>query len=237
MRIKLYFSLENNKIGIQYRKNIISWIKHALQEYDNEFFETVYQLNSTKTFTWSVIFPAPIFKEEEIILADASFSMIFSSYNDYQSIQFYNAFLAQKLKKYSLNCNSMTLKGITMLTEPTIQNETILIKTVSPIITRDHNQETKKDKYYSFEREEFIPCLKMNVEEQLKGEGLDKDLIEGFKIKPLQAKKVIVKLYEKKIECSVGTFQISGKQELLNYLIKAGLGSKKGMGFGLTECI
>ena len=237
MRIKLYFSLENNKISVQYRKNIISWIKHAIQEYDDALFKTMYQLNSKKTFSWASILPKPIFKGEEILLADASFSVIFSAYEGYQSIQLYNAFLALKFQKYSMNCNSMTLKGITMMPEPNIQSSIIQVKTVSPIIVRNHNQETKKDMYYSCEKEEFVSCLQMNIAEQLKGENLSEQLLNGFQIKPIQAKKIIVKLYEKKIECSIGSFEIQAQKELLDYLLKAGIGSKKAMGFGVLECI
>ena len=71
----------------------------------------------------------------------------------------------------------------------------------------------------------------------MKKEALDSSLLEGFKINPIQSKKIIVKLYEKKIESSIGTFEIEGKTKLLDYLYRAGIGSKKAMGFGLFEII
>ena len=39
------------------------------------------------------------------------------------------------------------------------------------------------------------------------------------------------------IECSLGSFELTGERELLDYLYKAGMGSKKAMGFGLFEII
>ena len=39
------------------------------------------------------------------------------------------------------------------------------------------------------------------------------------------------------IECSLGIFELHGDIELLKYLYKAGIGSKKAMGFGLFEII
>lgn len=34
MRLKLEFELEKPELDIQYRKSIISFIKHSIQEYD-----------------------------------------------------------------------------------------------------------------------------------------------------------------------------------------------------------
>ena len=39
MRFKLYFELEKPNLSIQYRKSIISFIKHSIQEYDELFDE------------------------------------------------------------------------------------------------------------------------------------------------------------------------------------------------------
>lgn len=92
------------------------------------------------------------------------------------------------------------------------------------MIVRDHNQETRRDYYYSFENtEKFNEYLRINILEQMKSENLDSSLLEGFSIKPINARKAVIKVYEYSIECSLGTFNITGKQELLNYLYKAGM--------------
>ena len=54
---------------------------------------------------------------------------------------------------------------------------------------------------------------------------------------PITPKKVIIKFYEKQIECSAGTFKLEGNKELLNYLYKAGIGSKHSAGFGMFQLI
>lgn len=237
MRLKLIFKLENTKLDIQYRKSIISFIKHAIQTYDEKLFEEMYQNNSKKTFTFSPILSHPVFEKEQIILSDAQISIIFSAYNYLYALHLYNAFLNQKNKKFSLNQNSMTLTNIIMIPEKNINSETIQIKMASPIVCRNHNQKTLKDMYYSFDREEFNTFIKINIAEQMKNEGLDISLLEGFSIKPIRAKKVIITLYEKQIESSIGTFELQGDKKLLDYLYKAGIGSKKAMGFGLFEII
>ncbi len=237
MRLKLFFQLENNIIEEQYRKGIISWIKHALQEYDNNLFHEIYKDNSKKTFSFATILSKPTFEKEKIIMKDNSFSVIFSAYNYAYSLHLYNAFLKQKFKKYPFNKNVMILTNISMMSEKEITSETIAIKTISPIICRNHNRETKKDMYYAYNRDEFQEYIKINIQEQLVAENLDSSLLEGFEITPLQAKKIVIPVYEKMIECSIGTFELKGKVKLLDYLYKAGVGAKKAMGFGLFEVI
>lgn len=237
MRLKLYFELENQTISIQYRKSIISFIKHAIQEYDETLYQEIYAGNNKKTFTWAPILSKPKFEKEKIILGDTNFSIIFSAYNYLYALHIYNAFLNQKQQKFSLNQNSMTLKSISIIPEKQITTNRIPIRMSSPIICRNHDRETLKDMYYSFERPEFEKYVRINILEQMKKEALDSSLLEGFKIQPIQGKKVIVKLYEKKIEASIGTFELEGKTKMLDYLYRAGIGSKKAMGFGLFEII
>lgn len=231
MRLKLVFELENNRLDIQYRKSIISWIKHALENYDESLYKQIYQNNNKKTFTFSTILSKPQFKKEEIIMQDNKFSVIFSAYNYLYALHLYNSFLKQKYQKYSLYQNSMTLMNIILIPEKEIIENTIKIKMSSPMIVRNHDRETLKDIYYAFNKEGFEKYLKINIEEQLQAENLDIKLLEEFKITPLQAKKIIIPVYEKMIECSIGTFEIQGNKTLLNYLYRAGIGAKKAMGF------
>lgn len=237
MRFKMYFELEQPQIDIQYRKSIISYIKHAIQDYDENLYQEIYARNSKKTFTWAPILARPKFGQETIELQDSNFSILFSAYNYLYALHIYNAFLAQQQKKFSLNQNSMILKNIVMIPEKTINSNKIQVKMASPIICRNHNRETLKDMYYSFERPEFEKYIRINIEEQMKQENLDSSLLEGFKIMPISSKKAIVKLYEKKIETSIGQFQLEGNKQLLDYLYKAGIGAKKAMGFGLMEIV
>lgn len=240
MRIRLEFELDNNTIDVQYRKALISYIKKSIQEYNEGLYLQLYAPHSTtkKSFSFAPILPKPIFTKENIQLANPSFTLIFSIYNYAYALHLYNCFYEQKDKKFPLqNNNSMTLKKLNMLKEKNIHTDSITIKLSSPLIVRNHNKETKKDMYYCFERSEFKDTLKINIWEQMQVEGLDKSLLENFDIEPIQAKKAIIPVYEKKIECSLGSFKLTGNPELLNYLYKAGMGSKKAMGFGLFEII
>lgn len=237
MRIKLIFRLENNKLDLQYRKSIISWIKNSLEDYDHEVYEKMYSNNNMKSFTFAPILPKPVFSSDEIILKDPQFSIVFSVYDYISALHLYNSFVKQKNKRFSLNKNSMTLTSIVMLPEKEIKENSIVIKMSSPLIVRYHDRNTLKDMYYAFNRDEFKETLKINIEEQLSFEKLDTNILDTFDIEPIQCKKVIVSLYEKKIECSIGIFKLTGNIKLLDYLYKAGMGSKRSMGFGLFEII
>lgn len=237
MRLKLFFELENNIIDVQYRKSIISWIKHAIQEYDNKLFEKMYIGNQKKTFCFATILPCPDFQKEKIILDNNKFYITFSAYDYIYALHLYNSFLAQKYKKFHLNYNSMTLVSMSMIPEKTISTNSIKIKMCSPLVVRNHNRETLKDMYYSYERDEFKYYLKINILEQIQFEDLDSSLLDGFDIKPIRAKKTVIPVYEKMLECSLGEFILQGKVELLDYLYRGGLGTKKAMGFGMFEII
>lgn len=240
MRLKLVFELDNNILDIQYRKAILSYIKKAIQEYDEELYLQLYAPYSTtkKSFTFAPILPKPIFTKENIQLANPSLTIIFSIYNYAYALHLYNCFYEQKNKKFPLqNHNSMILNKLYMIKEQNVYTNNINIKLSSPLVARYHNQQTKKDTYYCFERPEFKDTLKINIWEQMKVEGLDKSLLDDFDIEPIQAKKAVITVYEKKIECSLGIFKLIGNPKLLDYLYKAGIGSKKAMGFGLFEII
>lgn len=233
MRLKLVFELEKTELDIQYRKSIISFIKYSIQEYDKDLFEELYGEGkiTKKTFTWAAILNKPQFKEDKITLDGTGFYIMFSAYN-YNALHLYNAFLGQKNKVFHLNQNSMKLTKIIMIREREIKNNNIMIKMSSPLIVRSHDRETRKDMYYSFQYEkEFNKYIRINIMEQMKEEGLDSNLLEGFEIKPINARKAVIKVYEYSIECSLGIFNITGNTKLLNYLYRSGIRSKKGYGF------
>ena len=237
MRLKLNLDLENENLPIQYRKSVISFIKLSLNEYDEKYYKKFYNEkdNIIKPFTFSVFFKSPQFEEDEIIIKDKRIELNISIADYETSIVLYNAFNHQKNKKFSLNKNSWTLKNINMMMEKEVVDEEITIKFMSPLVVR--SRVNKKDYYYSFNDEEFLDTLKMNIKEQLKITDIPKEIVDNFKIEIISEKKVIVKFYEKKIETSTGIFKIYGDKKLLEYLYKSGMGSKHSSGFGMFQII
>ena len=77
MRMKLYFTLENEKMPIDYRRSIISFIKLSLSEYSENEFKKYYNQkdNIIKPYAFSVFFRHPQINGQEIILEDKRFEM------------------------------------------------------------------------------------------------------------------------------------------------------------------
>lgn len=237
MRFKLYFDLEKPEIPIQYRKTIISFIKHSLKENNQKYYQKYYNEKDPiiKQYSFSAYYKQQKIEKDQIILEDPRFEINITT-SDYETgIILYNSFNKQKNKKYSLNINSMTLENITMTKEKEITTDKITIKFQAPLCVR--SRENNKDYYYSYENEKFEEILKINIKEQLKISDIPTETVETFTIKPIKAKKVLIKFYEKCIECSTGTFEISGNKELLKYLYQTGIGSKHSAGFGMFQII
>ena len=237
MRMKLYFTLENEKIPIDYRRSIISFIKLSLSEYSEDEFKKYYNQkdNIIKPYAFSVFFKHPQISANEIIVEDKQFEMNMTIENYETAITLYNAFNHQKNKKFSINQNSWKLQNIVLIPEKEIKENKIIIKFQAPLCTRERIE--NKDYYYSFENEKFEETLKMNVKEQLKITNIPLESVDTLKITPVKAKKVIIKFYEKQIECSTGIFALEGDIELLSYLYKSGIGSKHSAGFGMFQIV
>lgn len=237
MKYKLYFNLENENMSIQYRKSILSFIKKSLQEYDEKQYKKFYNErdNIIKPFTFAVFFKYSKFNGDTIIVDSKTMELNISAEDYNTGIVLYNSFNHQRNKKFSLNNNSMTLKNIILLPEKQINTEEIIIKFLSPLVVR--SREDSKDYYYSYSNNEFLNTLKVNVKMQLKISDLSETLAETMNIEPIDAKKTVVKFYEKQIEASIGTFKLRGDINLLNYLYKSGIGSKHSAGFGMFEVL
>ena len=238
MRLKLYFELENEKMPIQYRKCILSFIKKSLSEYSEEYYKRLYDGNKPiiKPYTFSVFFEKPKIDNEEIILAKKYFDLNIAI-QDYEiAVALYNSFNHEKNKSFLIRNNSWKLTNIIMLPEKNITAESINIKFQSPLVAR--NRQNQKDYYYSYTNpEKFLETLKINIREELKITDIPLETIETFEITPIEPKKVIIKFYEKQIETSIGKFNIKGDKRLLEYLYKVGLGSKRSAGFGMFQII
>lgn len=237
MRYKLFFELENKDISIQYRKSILSFFKKSLSEYDNEIYEKLYHAKDPiiKPYTFSVFFKDSEFKENRIIVNSKQMELNISIADYEIAVILYNAFNHQRNKIFHLEHNSMTLKNIVLIQEKQINTEEISIKFMSPLIVRQ--RENEKDYYFSVEGKKFLETLKINIKEQLKLTNYSMDIVDSIKLEKINGRKTVVKFYEKQMEGSIGTFKLFGNKELLNFLYRAGIGSRRSSGFGMFEII
>ena len=237
MRYKLIFKLENEEIPIQYRKSVLSFIKKSLNEYSNEEYEKMYHAKDPiiKSYTFSIFFKDSEFKENAIIVHSKELQINISIEDFETAVTLYNSFNHQRNKIFHLDKNSMILKDILLMNEKKITTNEINIKFMSPLIIR--KRENKKDYYYFANNENALNALRYNIKQELKIANLSPELANTINLENINGKKTVVKFYEKQMEASIGTFKLTGDVELLNYLYKAGIGSRRSSGFGMFEII
>ena len=77
MRFKLYFTIENTQIPIQYRKSILSYFKASLSDYNNKYYKKFYNEkdNIIKPYTYSIYFKNPKIEQDQITIEDKKFEL------------------------------------------------------------------------------------------------------------------------------------------------------------------
>ena len=108
---------------------------------------------------------------------------------------------------------------------------------ISPLVIREHCRDENKDHYYSVKQDNFQEKAVEIIKSQLRLAGYTENYIDDFNITPLATRTVIVKHYECNVESSLGNFELQGKPVVLNYLLGAGLGSRKNQGFGAAVVV
>ncbi|TXJ36782.1 CRISPR-associated endoribonuclease Cas6 [Brachyspira aalborgi] len=251
MRIKLHFKLENNIIPKDYRILILSFIKYSLKKNFKESYKEIYESKPImKFFTFSVYLPKPKIEKDKIELDKNYFNAVFSIYDNKRFIEFYNSFNSMIIKNenkeysYPLKDNKMRLKNITMLNEKIISSNRAIIKFLSPLVLRKHeeiaiNEKRKgKDIYFDFNDSDFNEQINYSVSRLIKDLKLN-GVNSNIKLKPYNnlARKTVVSFKNILINSSIGEYILEGDSELLNILYKTGIGSRRSEGFGMFEVI
>ncbi|MDO4663228.1 MAG: CRISPR-associated endoribonuclease Cas6 [Tissierellia bacterium] len=238
MRLKLEFSLKEKYIPIDYHKLFLKFIKKSISEYQNgKFFDMFYNddisKNTEKTYSWSVGFKDPIFKNGYIDVNGKKVNLVFVIPSMKNSLILLNSFMDQKDKEMKVSeKNYMKLESVKILREKKIKGNLFIAKILSPIIIRDHNRDTNKDVYYSVDDNEFISELKKKLKRDCP--SYEKE-IDDLMIDTSNAKKIVVTLYGQKINSTIGNLVFIGDKNLLNYLYNSSIGSRKSLGFGVIE--
>ncbi|WP_069998569.1 CRISPR-associated endoribonuclease Cas6 [Cellulosilyticum sp. I15G10I2] len=243
MRIHFTMELKNESIPIDYRRKFISYLKFCIEESNPKFYQELYGKgkNINKDFTMAAYFvPQTNFLKNSIVVKSKKVVLNLSTPDAYLGVQFYNALCSKKHTWYPFSKdNAIRLVEIHSEREKLITQRQAVFNTLSPIIIRDHDRDTGKDWFYTFEDEEAVSVLKRNLKGELTGK-FDRDIsqdIEQLEIEFLHMKKVVIKSYELKIPCSLGTFKMEGESYLLQYLYLRGVGGKRSLGFSYLELL
>lgn len=237
-QLKLSFELKKSILPRELDRLLVSFFKASIQNYSSELFEMLYNKNSSiiKTYTFGYYLPDARFQENSIQLSNNNFTVFFSDADLGELIHFYNAFKLMKFKEYPVNNNSMKLISLTTQKRQKITDSEIVIKMQGSLIARRHNSENNTDRYYTYNEDDFGTVVKENVRCFLEKTRIPVSL-EGFSITPVKGKKVVVPVFGRNTDASIGIYKLTGKPELLNLLYFAGIGSRRSEGHGKFEVL
>lgn len=239
MKLYLHFDLEKNQFPIDYRRYILSFFKQSLTKTeDGKYFDEYFDDINTKDYTFAVILDKPKFHKNSIELESTGFKVLFSTESMKTGLIFYNGFVSQINSRFLLvNKNSMKLKNITKQKEEKLVSNKAVFKTLSPLCVRNHNKETNRDEYYTYDSPQFMRQLIFAIKNNIKDTDISEELAEDIKFTPIQCKKVVVKNYEVFIDTTVGIFILEGDSRLLNRLYMSGMGNRTNLGYGSLSLI
>lgn len=235
---KLTFALEKNRLPREMDRLVVSFLKASAQACSQDFYERLYDKSKSiiKSYTFSYYLPGAQFRKEEIELEGKTFSLFFSDADQQELLLFFNGFQLMKSKKYPMNENSMTLVSIRMQPLSEIREREIVVRMQSPLLVRNHNSESNTDIYYTCESDEFERALRENINIYLSRMGVDA-VADDFSIQTIKGKKVVVPIFGRNTDATLGIFKITGSCQLLNLLYQAGMGVRRSEGHGKFEVI
>jgi CRISPR-associated endoribonuclease Cas6 len=241
MRFRVKFNLSNEIIPKDKNRVILSFLKTAYSKYDMDYYKSLYEENQPKrkSFTFSTYMPQAKFLQDEIIIPSCSFDLEFSSYDNYDSLIFYNSIVGILNKSIDIKGNSITAKNIINLKEKPIFNDYAKFKTLSPISIREHNGDNKTTWYHLLDTQKgkdiFLHNIKIQALDQF-GDKAKYDL-DDLKLSVIKTKEVRVKHYDIVIPSNLAIIEIQAKPYLLDYFYKAGVCSQRSSGFGMLDLI
>lgn len=243
MRIKVEFETKAEEFSLEYRRKFISYLKSAFEDYNQDLYAALYENGHTpKSFCFSVYFlPEAKVSREGVTLHSKRFITYFTTPDVLMGIHLINALLGRGNRWFPLaDCeNQLKVLSVTKMQEYPINANALAFKILSPIIVRDHDRKVGRDWYFTFEDEEFGSVWKRNLKSELRqtfGRDVRSD-IDALQIKPIRLKKTVIFNYGIYIPGTIGTFMLEGEKYLLEYLYKAGMGSRRSLGFGCLDVV
>lgn len=236
MKITIEANTDKKQLPINTTSSFMSMMKHACQSFDEKFYKSVYETTKMKNYCFAVRLANPEFQKDKIILGDNKLKIYISTYDFSMAVDMYNAFLKMRNKPYALPDNNfITINRVRLENHNAIIKNEILIKMISPLLVKKHDG--RKDYFYSWDSDEFIPLLKQSVIQSVR-EFLKVDISEReFEIIPYAPKKTVVNCFDMKVTANIGIYKLTGNPEILNFLYQSGIGCKRSAGFGMFEVI
>lgn len=239
MRLKMTFRLKKPELDIEYRRMFLSLLKNAFQQASQEVFDRLYGNGTAmKPFTFGVFLTKPQFKDNIILLDSPDITLNFSTPLTELGIYFYNSMIrrARRFEGYPLsNGNDMILTRVALIEEKQVTGNEAVFRTLSPFLIRIHNKETNEDGYLAKQDEWFGREIENNCGIMLK-ELTGKE--ESVQFTPVAIGNPIpIRHFGILVEGNTGIFKLTGNREMLEFIYKAGIGSRRSEGFGMLDIV
>ncbi len=242
MRCQLRIGLKGTPpflIPVTYRRDILSMLKEALKG-DEQFFNKYYGVhreNRQKPFTFALYIP----HAESIKNKNGSFlktdhpylTLKLSSSDLHFFITLYNQLL--QLKNYKIFDQEVHLSRFRLEEKPIFTDREATFRVVSPVIVRKIENHKGRG-YLSFEDDHFKDNLIHSIINLAQNFSDFVPRYEEIDIIPKRCKRVIVSNYGGEIG-TTGIITIKAPVKVLELIYLAGLGAKRGQGFGFLEVV
>lgn len=228
----------NGYLPIDYRNGFVSIIKSAVQNESKIQYELMFNRRTVKPYTFSVSFGNKIEIQDDKIFFSDPINFKFSSFEVEFEIYLYNYLI--KNKSINIYGQKFEVSNMRFEAKKEIKSSFAIFKTLSPVVIRSH---TNQNHYLCPECENFNGDKDFNDAFQFNLEELARNLLGigsvKAEFKSIKLKRVIVKHMTKygnlKFPGFVGVFSLEADPHILNLVNKAGLGSRRGEGFGMVD--
>lgn len=239
MRLKMAFHLKKPELDSEYRRAFLSLLKNSFQQASPEVYEKFYGSGvPMKPFTFGVYLPNPEFKGHTIHLKSTEITLNFSTCLSDLGIYFYNSLIRGKRRfvPYPLSGdNEMTLGRISLQKEKQIKSSEAVFKTLSPFLARLHHKEDNADEYLTKANELFVPQMEENIRVMVEVLLGRKERVEFMPV--LLSDAIPIKHFGLLVDGTTGIFKLTGHPEVLDFIYKVGIGSRRSEGFGMLELV
>ncbi len=239
MRLKMEFTLKKPECDVEYRRTFLSLLKNSFEMASDEVYQRFYGKGTPmKPFTFAVYLHQPKFAGDVIHLNSTEIHLNFSTSLQDLGIYFYNSLIKRKLQfaPYPLaNDNDMRLKRISLQKEKPIQTNEVVFKTISPFLVRLHKQESNSDEYLTKQHTLLVSQMEENIRVQVAELLGRKERVEFMPV--LLKDGFPIKHYGSNVQGNTGIFKLTGHPEVLDFIYKTGIGSRRSEGFGMLDAV
>lgn len=241
MRFELKLLTDTLEVPTDYRPGLLSFIKSAISAYDKQYYAELFKNDDAtqKKYCFSPYLPIEKIDQHHIVLRKSNIYITVSTGDPSTGMRVYNALGKMKNKQHKFFEGNLTLEKIALLPDRQINTDKVLVKILSPILTRQHDRDTNTDKYLLIDGSiEAIERIKDNLRYQL--QVLAPSLatyVDNFVIEPVNTKKVVVHHYGLLRDATAGTLTLLGHPLLLQHIYDYGLGSHRSAGYGLIDVL